>query len=133
MSKCYVKRLSPGDDLRKGILDILRENAELHAGVIGSAVGSLTKCKLRLAGSDRFLEKDGPFEIVSATGTLGMDGIHVHVSISDATGATFGGHLVEGCIVNTTVELVVMEVDGYRFKRTFDEKTGYPELNAEKV
>ena len=126
-----MKRLRAGDDLRKGVLDILRENSDLHAGVIVSAVGSLTHAKLRLAGSEKFLEKEGPFEIVSATGTLGVDGIHVHIAISDGAGATFGGHLVEGCLVNTTCELVVMNVDGYRLRRTFDPKTGYPELDPQ--
>jgi predicted DNA-binding protein with PD1-like motif len=132
MSKCYVKRLHPGEDLRKGILDMLRENADLHAGVVASAVGSLTHAKLRLAGSEKFLDKEGPFEIVSATGTVGVDGMHVHLAISDATGATWGGHLVDGCLVYTTVELVVVDVEGYRFKRTFDKATGYPELDPER-
>jgi predicted DNA-binding protein with PD1-like motif len=128
MSKHFCKRLRPGSDLREGIYKLVAEH-QLHAAYIGSAVGSLTHARLRLAGSDKFFDSVGPFEIVSATGTVGIDGIHVHIAISDSEGKTIGGHLVEGCIINTTAEIVLSAVDNVRFKRTMDPATGYPELD----
>ena len=68
------------------------------------------------------------FEIVSITGTLSEDGVHIHISVSDEYGNTIGGHLKDGCIVNTTAEIVLNIFDNIKFKREFDDKTGYDEL-----
>ena len=69
----------------------------------------------------------GPFEIVSAEGTVSSDGVHIHISISDAEGRVFGGHLGEGCIINTTAEIGILKSDK-TLKRIFDPETGYKEL-----
>ena len=42
--------------------------------------------------------------------------------------STVGGHLVEGCIINTTCELVIGQLEGYEYDVEFDEETGYDEL-----
>ena len=68
------------------------------------------------------------YEIVSATGTLSMDGCHIHVSLSDVNMQTIGGHLKDNCLVNVTAEIVLAEFDEYEFFREFDESTGYKEL-----
>ena len=68
------------------------------------------------------------FEIVSITGTLSEDGVHIHISVSDELGNTIGGHLKDGCIVNTTAEIVLNIFDNINFRREYDEKTGYGEL-----
>lgn len=36
---------------------------------------------------------DGPYEIVSLVGTIAVNGPHIHISLSDGTGTTIGGHL----------------------------------------
>ena len=46
----------------------------------------------------------------SLTGTLSPTGHHLHMSISDRDCRTYGGHVLEGCIVRTTAELVLAEV-----------------------
>jgi predicted DNA-binding protein with PD1-like motif len=69
-----------------------------------------------------------PMEIVSLTGTLGPDGPHVHISLAGPDGACIGGHLVPGCIVHTTAELVVGELSDLEFRRLPDAATGYSEL-----
>ena len=71
----------------------------------------------------------GPFEIVSLSGTISPNGVHLHLSIADAAGKTVGGHLVHGCVVHTTVEIVVADMGGVRFARIPDPATGYKELN----
>lgn len=128
MTENYVRRLRPGTDFRQEVQDMVDEH-HIKAAVITSAVGSFTRARLRLAGGDDFFESTGPFEIVSATGTVGVDGMHIHIAISDREGKTFGGHLVDGCIINTTAEIVLSAVHGFRFARTLDQATGYPELD----
>ena len=41
---------------------------------------------------------------------------------------TIGGHLCEGCVINTTCELVVAEIPGTVIEKEFDGETGYDEL-----
>ena len=71
------------------------------------------------------------YEIVSATGTLSMDGCHIHVSLSDEDLNTIGGHLKDNCLVNVTAEIVLGEFDDFIFTREYDESTGYKELVIE--
>ena len=70
---------------------------------------------LRLADQAENTTFDGKHEIVSMVGTLSPDGDHIHLAVSDATGRTVGGHLVEGSLVYTTAEIAVGEIDGLAF------------------
>jgi predicted DNA-binding protein with PD1-like motif len=78
-----------------------------------------------------FRSFDEPMEIVSLTGTLSPDGLHVHIALSRSDGACIGGHLVPGCIVNTTAELVIGELPEVEFRRLPDPATGYRELSVQ--
>ncbi len=100
----------------------------LRAGFIITTVGSLRQAAIRLADQSSATQFDGKFEIVSLVGTLGQDGVHLHISISDNTGKTIGGHLVEGCVIYTTAEIVIGETRGLVFSREKDAETGYQEL-----
>lgn len=119
-------RLTKGMDLKKEIGKYAISNK--ISGIILCAVGCLSKLTIRLADGKNILEKDGMFEIVSVTGTLSEDGVHIHISVSDENGNTIGGHLKDGCIVNTTAEVVLNIFDNIKFKREYDKKTGYNEL-----
>ncbi|MGB8192362.1 MAG: PPC domain-containing DNA-binding protein [Chitinophagaceae bacterium] len=123
----YAFRLHPGQDLKKEIESIVRSNNVL-AGWIVTAVGSLTEYNIRFANRPTGDIGRGHFEIVSLTGTLSLDGCHIHISISDETGRTIGGHLLEGCKIYTTAEIVIAATDQYEFKREQDEDTGWKEL-----
>ncbi len=122
-----VKRLRKGQDLKKEIEKIVKEN-DIKAGVVLSAVGCVSQLEVRLAGGKDYLKTIGDFEIVSLNGTLSLDVVHLHIAVSDRNGNTLGGHLCYNCLVNTTCELVIECVDGYLFSREFDENTGYREL-----
>ncbi len=126
-------RLLPGTDL-KAELQRLTEAHGLRAGCILSCVGSLSRARLRmpgLAGEDEaFATLAEPLEIVSLVGTLGAQGLHVHVSLSRRDGSCVGGHLVPGCIINTTAELVIGELTEVEFRRPLDPATGYNELSV---
>ena len=124
MYKCF--RLTKGMDLKKEIEKYAIDNK--ISGTVVSSVGCLTSLVIRLADGESILKKDGNFEIVSITGTLSPDGVHIHISVSDEFGNTIGGHLKDGCIVNTTAEVCLVIFDNIKLNRTFDESTGYDEL-----
>lgn len=125
--KTYALRLRPGQDLRVELEKFTRR-MNLRAGFILTAVGSLRKASLRLANQKDAAAYDDKFEIVSLVGTLSPDGPHLHLSLSDSSGKTIGGHLVEGSIIYTTAEIIIGELKGLRFTREQDEQTGYQEL-----
>ena len=105
----------------------------LCAGFVLSAVGSLTRVALRLANQKDTHVMEGHFEMVSLTGTTGPDGLHLHMAVSDEKGVTTGGHVVEGCVVSTTVELVLGEVTGLVFHRETDPLTAFKELSIQRT
>jgi hypothetical protein len=123
----YTFRLKPGQDLFDAIESFAQEK-NIEAGCILSGVGSLTHVTLRFANQEVYAEEDGFFEIVSITGTVSIHGSHLHLSVSDEEGKTLGGHLVSGCKIYTTVDIVIAVFDDVVYKREFAEDSGYDEL-----
>ncbi len=125
----FALRLGPGEDLRAALQKFTTEK-KLDAACIVTCVGSLQKTVLRLANQDHHTTFEGKREIVSLVGTLSVTGSHLHLSVSDSTGVTLGGHLVEGCQVYTTAEIIIGVLPAYRFTREPDPKSGYNELKV---
>lgn len=123
----HAFRLHPGDDLRTSLQQYCETN-KIEAAVLLSCVGSFTEAILRFAGRTNGTRITGPLEIVSATGTLSLHGLHIHLSVADPNGDVAGGHLAAGCLIRTTCEIVLQEIPGMIFERENDEATGYNEL-----
>lgn len=128
----HVLRMLPGEDVRAELERWCGENA-LEAGAIVSAVGSVSRAELRMAGRSEGTVLSGDMEVCTLSGTLSKHGMHLHLAVSDPEGRMTGGHLLTGCIVRTTLELVVQEVGGVRFLRRPDDRTGYTELFPEPI
>lgn len=127
----HAIRLKPGEDLRASIQQYVNAN-NIKAGWITSCAGSLTDYNIRFANQPGDSKGSGHFEIVSLTGTLSVNGSHIHISISDSTGKTIGGHLLEGNIIYTTAEIIIGESKTMIFKREKDGTTPWDELQIEK-
>lgn len=123
----HALRLQPGQDLRQE-LEALAHRLQLEAAAVVTCVGSLSEAALRMAGAASETRRAGPFEIVSLVGTLSVNGAHLHIALTDAQGAAWGGHLLKGCRIHTTAEIVVAGLPGYRFDHATDPATGYAEL-----
>ena len=129
--QAYTFRLKPKQDLFKEIKNFVDEKG-IAAGIILACVGTLTAATLRLATSTPYDSYKGPFEIVSLTGTVSIHGSHLHISISNGDGPTIGGHLVGGCLIYTTAEIVIAEFPEIVYKREYCEASGHAELIIEK-
>ena len=127
--KAHAIRLKPGQDLRKEIQQFVSEK-KIEAGWISTCVGSLEVYNIRFANQPGGSTEKGYFEIVSLTGTVSINGSHLHISISDSSGRTLGGHLLDSCQVYTTAELVIMEDTSLEFKREKDGSTPWEELQV---
>ena len=126
--RSHTFRLKPAQDLFDSIEEFVKQN-NIEAGCILSSVGSLTHATLRLANRSYYNDYEGHFEIVSMTGTVSIYGSHIHVAISDGDGVTIGGHLVSGCKIYTTAEIVLLELDDVVYKREmYENDSGYEEL-----
>ena len=100
-----------------------------------TCVGSLSKAKIRLANAtatnkNEVAEFNERFEILSLVGTVtqGGESGHLHVSLGDKGGKVVGGHLMDGCTIFTTAEIVMGVSNTLVFNRTFDKATGFDEL-----
>lgn len=123
----HMLRLSPNQPLRESLEAFCAKHTP-HGAAMVTCVGSLTIAKLRMAGGDTIVERQGPFEIVSLVGTWTPEGGHWHISLSDRKGDLWGGHLCSGSIVYTTAEIVILDVGHHAATRTHDPQTGYDEL-----
>ena len=130
MLKVYALRIHPGEDLKLSILDFTRKE-NIEAGILLSCVGSLSSAKLRMADANIVKEFNNKFEIVVLTGTLCMEGLHLHIALSDENGNMIGGHLLDGCVVYTTAEIVIGSIENTVFRRKYDGSTGFAELEIE--
>ena len=112
-------RLRRGDDL-------LREG--LRCAVVLSGVGCVTEARVRDASGVTVRHIAEPCEIVSLNGTVSAARCHLHIALAREDLSTLGGHLMEGTIINTTCELVLLEPDGWRCGVEQDDETGYDEI-----
>lgn len=123
-------RLQPGDDVRRTLREWAETNS-IDAASITSAVGSLTHAHLRYANRADGIMTTADLEVLSLSGTISQHGMHLHLSVGDRDGNMLGGHMLDGCLVRTTLELTVQEINGLRMLRTRDEQSGYDELEPE--
>ena len=126
----HVLRLQPGEDVRIMLRELAMTN-NLEAAAVTSAVGSLTHAHIRYAARADGIMTIADLEVLSLSGTLSIHGLHLHLSVADRDGNMLGGHMLDGCIVRTTLEIIVKEIDGVRLPRVKDEQSGYEELNPE--
>jgi len=136
MPDTLVLRLSPGEDLRAALVSAFAElqaSQNTKAACIISAVGSLSRAVLRYAGEPEGTLLGEPLELITLSGTLSPDGVHLHASVATARGEMRGGHVMPGCTVRTTAEIVLAPLPGWAFSRQHDAATGYQELVATAV
>ena len=123
----HAFRLRRGDDL----LASIRRYAQAHgirAAALVSGVGCVTRAIIRDASGVTTHELSGRYEIVSMTGTVSAERTHLHIALAGEDMRVIGGHLCEGTLINTTCEVVLLELDGVTFSKEFDPETGYNEL-----
>ena len=131
-SKVHVLRLGPGEDLLESLWRYARVT-KIRAASVVSVVGSLTDTNIRYANQEDGSQLHGHFEIVSVVGNLDFQNVdspeyegsgHIHMSFSDETGVTVGGHVLSGNIVYTTAEITILETTDGLFTRVLDDGPG---------
>ncbi|MFW9862072.1 MAG: PPC domain-containing DNA-binding protein [Candidatus Thorarchaeota archaeon] len=125
-----ISRMDPGDDILKTIERVASEH-NVKSGQI-TLIGAVARAKLgyfdREAGQYKVFLIERDLEVVSGIGNISRledDSIvvHTHLVVSDENGRCWGGHLMEGCEVSVTIELVIFETDA-DLRRAEDAITG---------
>jgi predicted DNA-binding protein with PD1-like motif len=125
--KTHVFRLHRGQDLLQSITDYAKSH-HITAGTVVSGVGCVLSAHVRDASGITIKHIHQNMEIVSLMGTVSENRTHLHISLAKEDLSVIGGHLVTGCPVNTTAEIVLLELDNLSFGSEFDNETGYEEL-----
>lgn len=130
----FMGKLNHGDDLLESITEFcIKKNIRL--GRI-EAIGATQKARIGFYNQKtkeyHFSELNRPLEITKLMGNVSLkDGqpmVHAHITLADASGNCYGGHLASGTIV-FACEVIVEAFDGLQFQRGFDAKTGLPLWN----
>ena len=111
IKRVILVRMNPGDDV---LLEIQRmvEQQSIDNGVILTGFGSVSRSHFHVVMSnDLPPENSYPKSIqpldVCAIGGMIIDGrVHAHITFSDERNG-FGGHLEEGCVALTFVNLAI--------------------------
>lgn len=120
-------RLDPGDDIKQTLENFAKKH-KIPSGCLLTCVGSVKNVRLRYAAQPKIDSLQGPFEIVSLTGTIAESGVHVHIAFADAQGNTKGGHMENGTTVFMTAEIIIAIIPDIQFLRETDPKTGFSKL-----
>ncbi|MGY5863816.1 MAG: DNA-binding protein [Candidatus Thorarchaeota archaeon] len=127
--RVIFSRMEPGEDVLETIEAVAAE-FDVKSGHV-SMIGAISGAKLGYfhleANEYRDFTVDEDVEVVSCMGNISMlNGkpmVHAHIIVSDEAGKCYGGHLMKGCKVSVTIELVITETTA-DLSRARDERTG---------
>ncbi len=130
LKSVIISRMNPGDDILKTIERVAQEH-NVRSGQI-TLIGAVSRAKLgyfdRESGKYKEFSIDRDLEVVSGMGNISRledDSVvvHAHLVVSNDEGRCWGGHLMGGCEVSVTIELVIIETAS-NLRRARDEATG---------
>ena len=98
-------KLGPGSDLHRSLVQLGR--AQNAPGFVLGVVGNLSQVAFQCPGPGGPTVLQGDFEIISLQGTVGPEGVHLHLSFSDGDCQVWGGHLEPGTLVLKGADLLV--------------------------
>lgn len=116
IEKIHILRVDPGEDVLLAVRQFL-ERTNLRQAVVMGGYGTLAKYSLhwvthnQIPTNNRYEQGEGGIEILAMNGLVVDGKPHIHVALSNPTGA-FGGHLEEGCIAYVLCEIFFADVHG---------------------
>ena len=129
LHEIVMGKLSYGSDLLEELTNVSTEH-DIKLGRI-LAIGAVQKARISFYNQEtriyQFRTLDHPLEITNLIGNISLkDGnpfVHAHITLSDESGKSYGGHLASGTVV-FACEFFLEAFDGPSFNRYFDEETG---------
>jgi uncharacterized protein len=131
-----IVSLGYGDLLLESLRQAARE-ADIHTGVLMTGLGSLTHGRIHWVVSntmppqDRFIDLEGPLEVVGFSGIIASYEPHVHINLMEADGTCYGGHLEDGCSILTLSEISILRTPDLRLTRRIRDGSPFKLLDQE--
>lgn len=97
--------LDAGSDVRLSLEALAREQGA--TGYVLSVVGNLSSAVFQCPGKPAPTRLRGELEIITLSGTLSPEGVHLHLSFSDGDCRVWGGHLEPGTLVLRGADLLL--------------------------
>ena len=130
VKRVIIAKMEKGEDVIKTIEKVASDHAvrtgqlTLIGAIEGARLGFFNRHSLEYVE----FTVDEDLEVVSCMGdiTTMQDGtlvVHAHMIAADEKGDCHGGHLLPGCKVSVTIELVIFETED-EIKRARDDSTG---------
>ena len=129
-SRVIIVRMEPGEDILD-TLEKIAESKEIRSGTI-SLIGAVSEAHLgyfdRKSNEYKSFHLKEDLEVVSCMGNISRleDGsvvVHAHMIVANETGDCYGGHLMKGCEVSVTIEMIIQELAA-QITRAKDQRTG---------
>ena len=145
--RLITARIFPNNDVLKTIGEICIKH-NIQYGEISTSIGSLRRISFNYVstttpkpgtGHTTHIEKEGPFGLLSGQGVISPGdepnkmNIHYHAVISREDGVAIGGHIEEGTITLSTLDLVILEITGVKMVRTKDPVNGIVFTSFEEI
>ena len=128
-SRVIIDRFEKGEDVLECLNKLVGDNHISSGSFIG--IGSVQRAEIGFfVGNGKYsvVTCNGPLEVSSCVGNVaskeGTPFVHAHICLADRQGKAFGGHLMQGCIVDATFEVLVHEFEGLDLRRKLDSTTG---------
>ncbi len=125
IEKAVFARFFENEDLLETIA-LAAKHSNVNSGFF-FLIGTLKKAVLGYYKEGKYIpiEKTGPLEIVSCIGNISVKEkaelvVHGHIVVSDVDANAFGGHVLPGCLVDATAELVLIAAESGSLTRELD-------------
>ncbi|MCK5240467.1 MAG: DNA-binding protein [Candidatus Thorarchaeota archaeon] len=122
--------MEPGEDILETLESIvLKDNITAgHLMLIGAISGATLGYFDLETQEYKTFTVDEDLEVTSCIGNIAssQDGtpvVHAHLVVADEKGTSYSGHLMKGCKVSVTIEVIITVLEG-DLKRAVDDKTG---------
>jgi predicted DNA-binding protein with PD1-like motif len=136
LGRIVFARLNEDEDLLENT-NLAANQSNVKTGML-TLIGTLKHAVVGFYREGKYetIHIDGPLEIVSCVGNIslkeGKPFAHAHIALSNEKGEVKGGHVMTGCIIGATGELVLIEARDLLVNRKLDEKTKLSLLSMEK-
>lgn len=127
LGRMVFTRLFEDEDLLDAV-NLVAKKTRIKAGFF-ILIGNLKKATLGFYRKGKYetIKVEELVEIVSCMGNISLKEnrpfAHAHISVSNEKGEVIGGHVMPGCVIAATGELVLIEAADARLHRKLDEKT----------
>lgn len=129
--KVFIGKLKHNCDLLEELTSVCEQNS-IRLGRV-QALGAVKKARMgfynQQARKYDFFEIQENLEITALIGNISTRDdkpmVHAHITLSDAQGHAYGGHLVPGTVV-FACEFIIDVYKGPQMRRESDKETGLP-------